>query len=220
MCAAGVDSGEGHAYFRAIEETFIRLRGAPLLLSPADWQIARGWHRDGIPLDFVCRELETFFAARRERGVEAKVRSLRYCAPAVEEAWREVRDLTAAGRRERAAPVDVAARLAALSRALPSGLAGGAEVSRRIRRLAGGVESVEQELAALDLEILERAEKGLSAADREGLAAAAERSLAALAGRLTAEELEIQRGRLRRRALRRLLDLPVLSLFSPEARES
>ena len=41
------------AYFQAIEETFVRLRGAPLLLSPADWQVARRWHRDGVPLPLV-----------------------------------------------------------------------------------------------------------------------------------------------------------------------
>ncbi len=218
MCAAGADAPGSHAYFRAIEETFIRLRGSPLLLSPADWQIARGWHERGIPLDFVCRALEGFFAERRDRGVESRVRSLRYCAPAVEEAWREVQELTAAGRRAEAEPVDVGARLEALARALPPGLPGGGGPADRIRRLEGGVEAVERALAALDGELLREAEAVLSEADRKAIAAAAERGLAALAGRLTDEEIGLQRERLRRRALRRRLGLPVLSLFSPEAR--
>ncbi len=214
MSNAGAEPGESHAYFRAIEEAFIRLRGSPLLLSPADWQIARGWHERGIPLDFVCRALETFFEARRERGVESRVRSLRYCAPAVEEAWREVSELTAAGRRVEAAPLDVAGRLEALARALPEP----AGLAERIRALEGDVESVERALAELDSGVLSAAETALSEADRASIAAAAERGLAALAERLTDEEIEIQRQRLRRQALRRRLGLPVLSLFSPEAR--
>lgn len=218
MSNAGAEPGESHAYFRAIEETFIRLRGSPLLLSPADWQIARGWHERGIPLDFVCRALETFFEARRERGVESRMRSLRYCAPAVEEAWREVSELTAAGRRVEAAPLDVAGRLEALARALPPALPEPAGLAERIRALEGDVESVERALAELDSGVLRAAETALSEADRASIAAAAERGLAALAERLTDEEIEIQRQRLRRQALRRRLGLPVLSLFSPEAR--
>ena len=75
---------EDHAYFQAVEEIFVRLRGAPLLLSPKDWHVARRWHREGIPLDLVARVLEEVFAKRKERGTRGKMSSLRYCAPAVE----------------------------------------------------------------------------------------------------------------------------------------
>ncbi|HQN38153.1 MAG TPA: hypothetical protein PLQ31_01300, partial [Thermoanaerobaculia bacterium] len=49
----GEPSAEDHAFFQAIEERFVALRGAATLLSPADWQLARAWHRAGIPLAAV-----------------------------------------------------------------------------------------------------------------------------------------------------------------------
>src|SRR5436309_13032449 len=92
-----------HAYFQAIEEVFVALRGAPLLLSPTDWQIARRWHREGIPLGLIRQALEAVFAKRQERGAKGRISSLRYCAPAVEAAWAERRELAAPGGRLHAA---------------------------------------------------------------------------------------------------------------------
>ncbi|HBL31598.1 MAG TPA: hypothetical protein DD490_32655, partial [Acidobacteria bacterium] len=109
------ESSEDHAYFQAIEEVFVRLRGAPLLLSPADWQVARRWHRDGVPLDLVRRVLEEIFAKRKERGAKGKISSLRYCASAIEAAWADLRELTAPGERLEAPVFDPAARLQALA---------------------------------------------------------------------------------------------------------
>src|SRR5215475_13765984 len=108
-----------HAYFQAVEEIFVALRGAPLLLSPADWQVARRWHREGVPLDLVRRTLEEVFAKRKERGAKGKISSLRYCAPAVEAAWEELRELTAPGERSEAPAFEIRPRLAALATALP-----------------------------------------------------------------------------------------------------
>src|SRR3954462_8488132 len=88
-----------HAYFQAIEEIFVELRGAPLLLSPADWQGARRWHGEGVPFELVRSTLEEVFARRKERGARGKISSLGYCAPAVEGAWGELKDLIAPGKR-------------------------------------------------------------------------------------------------------------------------
>src|SRR6185295_3536233 len=110
-----------HAYFQAIEESFVELRGAPLLLSPADWQVARRWHEEGVPLDLVRRTLAEVFARRKERDAKGKISSLRYCAPAVDAAWEEVRELTAPGRRVEAPAFEVPPRLAALAAAWPAG---------------------------------------------------------------------------------------------------
>src|SRR5690349_17979968 len=107
-----------HAYFQAVEEIFVELRGAPLLLSPADWQVARRWHQDGVPLDLIKRTLEEVFAKRKERGAKGKISSLRYCAPAVEAAWEELRELTAVGERAEAPAFEIRPRLAALAAAL------------------------------------------------------------------------------------------------------
>ncbi len=107
------DEAADHAYFQAIEELLVRLRGAPLLLAPADWQVASRWHRRGVPLDLVARTMEELFAKRRERGAQGRINSLRYCAPAVEAAWEELRELTApaiARRRRPSTPLGGCAR--------------------------------------------------------------------------------------------------------------
>lgn len=208
---------DDHAYFQAIEEIFVRLRGAPLLLSPADWQVARRWHREGIPLDLVRRALEGVFEKRKERGAKGKISSLRYCAPAVEAAWSETRELVAPGERLEAPPFDPSARLRALAAALPAGLAGRDGFMARIVALSGEPQDIEEQLAGLDRELLKAAEAFLDAQGHAEVDAAVEKTLSGLRGRLPPGELESSRERLTWQVLRQRLGLPVLSLFSPEA---
>ena len=202
------------AYFRAIEEAFIRLRGSPLLLSPEDWRQADEWRRAGIPLELVLATLEGVFARRAERGAAGRIQSLRYCAPAVETAWQEVESLTAGGRRHEAPAVNVAARLEALAASLP---AGQDDLAGRVRGLSGPSSEVERLLAALDEEMMTAALAGLEAEEQAALERRTAAALEALAGRLEDEELAEARQRLVRQALRRARKLPVLSLFSSEA---
>jgi hypothetical protein len=207
-----------HAYFQAVEEIFVELRGAPLLLSPTDWQVARRWHQDGVPIGLVRRTLEEVFAKRKERGAKGKISSLRYCAPAVEAAWEELRELTAPGERSEAPAFEIRPRLTALAAALPRSFPESfPEIQARIAALDGDPQHVEDSLAALDREMLDTAEAGLDGETRAEIREAVEKTLSALGGRLPAEELERSRDRLARQALRRRLGLPVLSLFSPEA---
>jgi hypothetical protein len=206
-----------HSYFRAIEEIFVELRGAPLLLSPADWQVARRWHQEGVPLDLVRSTLGEVFARRKERGAKGKISSLRYCAPAVEAAWADLRELTAPAHRVEAPAFEVVPRLTALAAALPAGLSGREALAARLGALAGEPQEVEEQLSALDREMLDRAWDGLDGEMRSEIGAAVEKTLASLGGRLPAAELESSRERLARQVLRRRLGLPVLSLFSPEA---
>ena len=205
-----------HAYFQAVEEIFVELRGSPLLLSPADWQVARRWHREGVPLDLVRSALEEVFAKRKERGAKGKISSLRYCAPAVEAAWADLRELTAPARRAEAPAFEVAPRLAALAASLPERKA----LAARVTSLSGDPQEVEERLAVLDREMLDQAWGGLDGEARSEVEAAVEKTLASLAGRLTAGELASSRERLVRQTLRRKLGLPVLSLFSPEAQKA
>jgi hypothetical protein len=202
---------EDHLYFQAVEEIFVRLRGAPLLLSPADWQVASRWHREGVPLDLIGRVLEEVFAKRQERGTKGKINSLRYCAPAVEAAWADLRELTAPGERTPADPLDIAARLRNLAAAVPSAFAA------RVAALHGDAPSVEAALSALDREMLAASAESLAPELREEVEAAVEKTLAALKSRLPSDELERSRERLTCQVLRQRLGLPVLSLFSPEA---
>ena len=204
-----------HAYFQAIEEVFVALRGAPLLLSPADWQVARRWHREGIPLDLVKQTLAEVFEKRKERGAKGKISSLRYCAPAVEAAWADLRELTAPGHRTEAPAFEVPPRLAALAAALPRSMKD--SFATRITSLAGDPRRVEERLSELDRELLATAESGLDDETRAEVEAAVEKTLAGLRARLPADELERSRERLAHQVLRRRLGLPVLSLFSPEA---
>lgn len=206
-----------HAYFQAVEEIFVELRGSPLLLSPADWQVARRWHQEGIPLELVRRTLQEVFAKRKERGAKGKISSLRYCAPAVEAAWAELRDLMAPGDRAAAPTFEVTPRLAALAASLPPSLPDRETLAARLIALAGAPQEVEDHLAALDREMLDAAAEGLDAESQGEIATAVEKTLTLLGGRLPADELESSRERLVRQALRRRLGLPVLSLFSPEA---
>ena len=207
-----------HAYFQAVEEMFVELRGAPLLLSPADWQVARRWHQEGVPLELLRRTLAEVFARRKERGAKGKISSLRYCAPAVEAAWEEVRELTAPGRRAgMPEALETRPRLAALAAALPLDLPDRETLAARIAVLDGDPQEVEEQLASLDREMLDAASENLDAEARAEIDAAVEKTLTGLGKRLPAGEAEHSRVRLARQVLRRRLGLPVLSLFSPEA---
>lgn len=203
-----------HVYFQAIEAAFVRLRGTPFLLSPADWRLASDWHRQGVPLEVVEAALEEVFTRRAERGEVGKVQSLRYCRAAVEEAWSRRLELEGGTASAEAAPLAVAERLAALAAALPREAAG---IGRRLLALEGDAADVERRLEELDRELLAEAEAHLDEPERGALEARVEAALAPLAERLPAEEVEAYRPRLRERELRRRADLPLLSLFAPEA---
>lgn len=221
MTGTGDEELGGHAYFLAIEEIFLRLRNSATLLPPADYHVALRWHEAGIPLDLIERVLEDVFAKWKERGKErgarGKLSSLRYCAPAVEAAWAELRELTAPGERVEAPPFQIPARLRALAAALPESLPGREEIASRITLLAGDPPTVEEKLSDLDNEMLKRAGAALDEAGSAEVEVAVEKTLAGLRARLPVAELDRSRERLRYQILRQRLGLPVLSLFSPEA---
>ena len=205
------------AYFEAIEETFIRLRGAPLLLSPTDWQVANEWFEAGVPLDLVRQVLESVFAKRRERASKGRVQSLRYCSDAVWRAWEEGRELEAGGARLEAAAIDVEARLKALVRRLPEDLPDREAWEERILSLRGSPDQVEKDLALLDSQLLQATGESMGRTDRERLANRVEGILTGLEGRLPEAEIEAARDRIWRRTVRDSARLPLLSLFSAEA---
>jgi len=213
----GASRADDHAYFRRLEEVFIALRGAPLLLSPEDWRLARDWHRQGIPLELVEGVLRDLFARRAAQGKEERVNSLRYCRPAVEAAWRREQKLRAAGRPVELAELDVGERLERLAAALPPRLPERRRWQQRIRALEGDPETVEVALRSLDRELLAAVEERLTPRSRAALDAALERARATLAERLPAEQVERATARLRRQLLRQRRRLPLLSLFAPEA---
>ena len=206
------------AYFKVIEEMLVRWRGASVTVRPADWHVAARWYEMGIPLDLIDRVIGEVVALRKERKVKGRLASLHYCAPAVETAWEEIRELVALGETVPAPALDVPARLAALASALER--VGAEEIAAKVRSLSPPgtlAETVERQLAALDAEMLERTDRAFGAEDLAAVAAEVEKRLHKLAGRLPAAEIENARERLRRQAVRRRAGLPLLSLFSPDA---
>jgi hypothetical protein len=69
-------------YYKTIEDLFVRLRGAPFIVSPKDYGLMRQWWDQGVPLAAVLAGVSEVFERRRERG-EDPVSSLTYCRHAV-----------------------------------------------------------------------------------------------------------------------------------------
>ncbi len=224
----GADPESGDRdYFEAIEEEFIRLRGAPLLLSPADWRLAQQWRQEGVPLTLVLESIREVFARRAERAAASpeapkrRVSSLRYCRAAVEKAWAVYRELGAVPPvRRRPTAIDVPARLGALACALPATLEGVDIWRSRLLGLSGPAPEVEARLAELDIELVAQAFESLAPADREAVVAGADEALARMAGRVDGDRLPDLRQRLVRRSVRERLGLPLLSLFAELAASS
>jgi len=211
-------TAEDQAYFRALEERFLALRGRATLLSGEDWETARAWRHAGIPAELVIEVMERLFARQRERRTRRGISSLRYFRAAVEAAWDERLELAAGGARPAAdAGPGLAERLAALSRALPDALPGKAALARRIASLAGSFEEVERELAALDRAAVAELRSGLAEAEAAAIRQRVDRAVAAALAAAPAAEIAQARERLETRAVRERFGLPLLSLFSAVA---
>lgn len=111
--------------------------------------------------------------------------------------------IAATGQRLPVPPLDIRARLEALSAAIPPELA---DVRERVSNLTGDSESVTEALEAIDREVIAEHVSGTPRPDLSGLPE-----------RQTSEQYAMSIKRLREQATRKRIGLPVLSLFSPEA---
>ncbi len=116
--------------------------------------------------------------------------------------------------------LDIPARLANLAAVLPDNLVDRDNLIERICTLEGSAEEIEQSLAALDREVVRRATDNLDNSQAIEVGREVVSSNVALARRLPADRLKAAEERLRDDAVRRLIGLPVLSLFSVEAASS
>ena len=218
---SGPGTAEDQAYFRALEEHLLDLRGKTTLLAPADWQAAVEWRRRGIPIDLVKSVMSELAAKQKARGSKRGVSSLRYFRAAVEAAWDEQLELGAGAVAPRFDPgPPVAARLAALAAAIPkSSEALGAleSVRAELSLLTGDMEEIEAALVPLDRRLLAAAHTALTAERRAKIDARVEAAMRMVAAGLPAEEADELRERLRVQALREETRLPHLSLFAPAA---
>lgn len=210
-------NGGDRQYFRRLEDLFISLRGAPLLLSPADWEVARRWREAGIPLDLIESVLREIFERSPKKAGRGGVRSLKYFDRPVTAAWEESLELGAAEGDRTAREIDVPSRLAMLAASLPERPDELRQIGQQIRALSGSAQQVEAGLAGIDAEMLRISLASLSKSEAAALEEGVERALARLDPRLDSREVTRLRDGLRMRQLRRLKSLPLLSLFSPDA---
>ncbi len=85
------------SYAEQIEREFIGLRGAPLMLGPDEARLIAEWERAGVPVHLVLDAIREVFEDRDGPRLNGRPMPLRYCRPAVEEAWQTYRELIAQG---------------------------------------------------------------------------------------------------------------------------
>jgi len=227
------------AYYRAIEEEFLRRRKAPMLLSPRDWALIGAWREAGIPLRIVLQGIDNVFEAfeSRPHAPARRINSLSYCRQEVlslhhlhqglqaveagrpagtgsEAAAGVARHLGRLARRVRQAMVAASeARLDPLVAALA---AAAADLKRlRAETRAGSFQPsrLEEALHRLDEGNLDAARRALPEKEVAALEAEGARDLEAERARMTSEGFAATRRALVARALRRRCRLPRLTLF-------
>ena len=219
-------------FFQAIEERLVRLRGAPLILSPSDWHLAASWWEQRIPLAVILRALDSIFerAARTRRG---PIQSLSYCRHVVEQEYSRHLELSvgepAPGRAPRQGEASSlerlrgkAARLEAIARASDGKTRSALQMaSRELQETMASMETgtmeparVEEELLRLEDRVTQALFDGLVPEERKELETACARRLAPYQGDMTAEVRAITRRRCLQREIRRRCHLPRLSLLA------
>ena len=221
-------------YYAAVERHFVSLRGSPLFVSPAEWQLIHRWREAQIPLRVVKQGLDQAFANRKPHR---PIRRLSYCRQTVEATYRRFREAVAGAGSGAPRSYEQAVGSNEVPRYLEQ-LIGKLETVRQgledshaalddateraITRLKTlneptdepiGLEALERELRALENELFEAAESALGSEDRAACREAAERSLADYRGRMPAE---VHESALRSAYLKRVrarFDLPPISLF-------
>jgi len=235
---SGADDGD--EYYRAIEEEFNRLRGAPTLLSPRDWALIGEWRQAGVPLRVALQGIANVFETFAQRAPTARrINSLSYCRQEVlslhelylglhgAEAGRPgtsseephpgkalLRHLTRLARRVREAMT-----LASEERhdEVVAALAGTTSELKRMRREVKAAtlepQALEEQLRELDEALLESARSSLSSDERARLEAEADAMLVDRRARMTEEAYAATRGMYLSRHLRNIRQLPRLTLF-------
>jgi hypothetical protein len=208
--------GEGN-YYGSIEDYFVERRGSPLFITPAEWVFIFRWEEQGIPLPVVKEGIDRVFERPRTR---AKPRKLGYCRQTVEATFRRFREVSLGGReREKHVepPFDPSAHLEEIAAALeglnvPS--AGG--LASRVRDLIDSDRSlvgIEDDLTAVDQELLDAIEAELEDDVRSALLQESQDSLASYRERMPKKVYDAAVRSAYRRRLRAKLALPRVTLF-------
>ncbi len=200
------------AYVLAVEERFREKRETPLLLSPADFQRALAWFREGVPLFVVLQAIEDVFRRAAEKKPRRTPLTLAFVEPAVREgfaAWQERRlgaregDAgAAAGDADAALFAEAAAKVEASSAPAPARAA----AADALRARTAPVGAVERALVDACL-------AALAADERAALEAAASADIASFAATMEpAIRARAEQSAVRRRVRARFA-LPDLGLL-------
>ena len=224
MSETGERNGEGREYYEATEAAFIRRRGTPFLLSPADFALLKQWRELGVPLAAIEAGIEEAFTRREERSAIGRVNSLSYCRDAVLEAW-ERRAETSRGKGGSSADrePDASATLAVLSRRLEerrrarprldAPLSSALRSLERLAALGKSAEEIESSLARLDRRLARELYEALSEAERAEIDREVAGLLSGASARMDPATAEKTARALTRRSVRERLELPRLSLL-------
>lgn len=220
----GVPDESELAYYRQIEDLFSTLRGVPHTVSPKDFQLLRGWWREGVPLTAVVAGITEVFARRRGDEANDPVVSLSYCRHAVKRHAKRIAEMTVGdpSREFSSEGPPTADRLASLisdleaaAQAARQTLPEVAAVIDRIARQLVGCDQmplavVEDHLFSIETVLLEECWDSLPDSEREEIIARAN-TTAELSG-AEGEVAERTRRAMRDRELRRRIGLPRLEL--------
>jgi hypothetical protein len=230
MTTRAADDALEKTYFATIEEEFVRLRGAPLVLSPADWHLAATWHRQDIPLSVVLAAIRQVMETAASRGRRKPVLSLSYCRHEVEAEFGRYLEATAGDGShdptdDRPTPAQRLGRKAdrleqacreipALRAAATAAVAGLRTAASQLEAGGSRPEEIEKQLMAHERDLLDHLEAGLPAEDQNSLQQACRERLEPYRQRMAEDAYQSTLRHSCDTALRRKYKLPRLSLLT------
>jgi hypothetical protein len=230
-------AGAEDEYCRAIEEAFVRRRGAAMLLSPRDWSLMLEWKEAGIPLRLVLQAIDNIFDSFERRAPAGRrINSLSYCRQevlALNDLYRMLHASEAGRPRSEDDPGAAAGRhLGRLGRRVRMAMATaseagrdrlvaclariGAELKRLRREIKEGVadpQRLEERLREFDEDLLAVACETLPAAELSALRSAADLALREAGDRMSPAARERTRRTALAALVRQATGLPRLTLF-------
>jgi hypothetical protein len=212
---------EAPDYFLEIESHFALLRQTPFIFSAKDWALMKSWHESGIPLAVVIEAMDTCFQKREETSRRRIISSLSYCRHAVEQIWRDRKDLYV-GRNEAVPETDASSQLDELAAVLRQAVAeaeveaaaaiGAAADAVSALNRSRSIPNLEEDLMAIEETLFTTLAAALTPEARAELDAKLERQLKS-AGKIDEKTQERTRRANERRLLRDRFQIPRLSLF-------
>ncbi len=203
-------------YAEAIDEHLRSRRGSALGLTASDWSAVEGWWSRGVPLWIIVSAIDEVFD-RSQAGTMLS-RSLRYCAPIIEERYRThlrtqvpgaVPPPPAQGAAARMAALLTEAERAALDRGEPEAARLIASAVREALALNAHDQGAALEpLVAIARELTRSLRGCLSAERLEALSREADEALAAHAARMTVAALRTTRERFLDRRVMEIFHIP------------